>query len=59
MKLKPALISAVPHKAWTFPDQTVILEECVSFVCLCQPCVTVQVDGVGSDGFIMCVCNGV
>lgn len=44
------------HKAWTVSDQSVILEECVSFVCLCQPCVTVQVDGVGSDCFIVCVC---
>ena len=51
-----ALISAVPHKAWTVPDHTVILEECVSFVCLCQPRVTVQVDTVGSDSLIVCVC---
>lgn len=56
MKLKPAPVSAVPHKAWTVPAQTVILEECVSFVCLCQPCVTVQVESVGSVSFIACVC---
>ncbi len=31
-KFKSALISAVPYKAWTVPDQTVILEECLLFV---------------------------
>lgn len=55
MILKPSLISAATHKVWTVCGQTVILEECVSFVCVCKVCVTVQVDSVGSDSFIVCV----
>lgn len=54
MKLKAVLISAVYTRRGV-PDQTVILEECSAFVCLCRPCVTMQVDSVESDCLIVCV----
>lgn len=48
---------AVPHKAWMFHDQTVILEEFEYFVCLQrQPCVTVQVDQCDVRWLHSCVC---